>query len=50
MKRYAEEVSCKIKSGKTEQCQLGLLSKRWKGGCKGVDLSKSHFEQYREDS
>ena len=49
MKRYAEEVSCKIKSGKTEQCQLGLISKRWIGGCKVVDLSKSHFEQYRED-
>ena len=49
MKRYAEEVSCKIKRGKTEQCQLGLISKRWIGGCKVVDLSKSHFEQYRED-
>ena len=49
MKRYAEEVSCKIKSGKTEQCQLGLMSKRWIGGCKVVDLTKHHFEQYRED-
>ena len=45
MNRYAEEVSSKIKSGVTEQCQLKLISKRWIGGCKVVDLTKSHFEQ-----
>ena len=33
----------------TEQCQLRLISKRWIGGCKVVNLTKSHFEQYRED-
>ena len=49
MNRYAEEVSSKIKSGMTEQCQLRLISKRWIGGCKVVDLTKLHFEQYRED-
>ena len=49
MKRYAEEVSSKIKSGTTEQCQLRLISKRWIGGCKVINLTKSHFEQYRED-
>ena len=32
MKRYAEEVSSKIKSGTTEQCQLILISKKWIGG------------------
>ena len=49
MNRYAEEVSSKIKSGITEQCQLRIISKRWIGGCKVVNLTKSHFEQYRED-
>ena len=49
MNRYAEEVSSKIKSGMSEKCQLRLISKRWIGGCKVVDLTKSHFEQYRED-
>jgi integrase len=49
MKRYAEEVSSKIKSGMTEQCQLGLISKRWIGECKVINLTKHHFEQYRED-
>ena len=49
MKRYAEEVSSKIKSGTTEQCQLRLISKRWIGGCKVINLNKSHFEQYRDD-
>ncbi|MDC1260896.1 site-specific integrase [Pseudomonadota bacterium] len=49
MNRYAEEVSCKIKSGITEQCQLRLMSQRWIGDCKVVNLTKSHFEQYRED-
>ena len=28
MKRYAEEVSSKIKSGTNQQCQLRLISKR----------------------
>ena len=44
MNRYAEEVSSKIKSGMTEQCQLRLICKRWIGGCKVVDLTKLHFE------
>ena len=25
------------------------VSKRWIGECKVIDLTKSHFEQYRED-
>jgi len=49
MNRYAEEVSCKIKSGITEQCQLRLMSQRWIGDCKVDNLTKNHFEQYRED-
>ena len=34
MNRYSEEVSSKIKSGMTEQCQLRLISNRWIGGAK----------------
>ena len=49
MNRYSEEVSSKIKSGMTEQCQLRLISNRWLGGCKVINLNKSHFEQYRDD-
>ncbi len=49
MNRYSEEVSSKIKSGTTEQCQLRLISNRWLGGCKVINLNKSHFEQYRDD-
>ncbi len=49
MNRYAEEVSSKIKSGMTEQCQLRLISKRWIGESKVINLTKSHFEQYRQD-
>ena len=44
MNRYAEEISFKIKSGITEQCQLSLMSKRWIGGCKVINLTKHHFE------
>jgi len=44
MNRYAEEVSCKIKSGITEQCQLRLMSQRWIGDCKVDSLTKNYFE------
>jgi len=44
MNRYAEEISYKIKSRITEQCQLRLIYKKWIGEFKAINLTKHHFE------